>query len=170
MTLTGSSSESLSHRGLAFAGREADRTVLWLRGDHDASTVTALSKNIARVIALDDADFVVDLSDVQFKGAATVVGVIIRARNFLRLQSRTLVLRSPSTCARRVLDVCGLAALLDPSPVENRVDGPADAAEPSNAENPFSAADVTAAGKTSSVDGHHRAEELTTDGAGPGGA
>jgi hypothetical protein len=52
----------------AFAGRNPDRTVVWLRGEHDVSTVAALSETMARAIALDDADVVVDLSDVQFMG------------------------------------------------------------------------------------------------------
>ena len=62
------------------------RTVVWLRGEHDLSTVDSLSEIMARAIALDDADVVVDLSDVVFMSAATV-GVIIRAREFLRLES-----------------------------------------------------------------------------------
>ena len=69
-------------RLLAFARRDAARTVVWLRGEHDVSTVAALSETLARAIALDDADLVVDLSDVQFMGAATV-GVIVRARELL---------------------------------------------------------------------------------------
>ena len=101
----------------AFAGRNPDRTVVWLRGEHDVSTVAALSETMARAIALDDADLVVDLSGVQFMGAATV-GVIVRAREFLRLRSRSLALRSPSRCARRILDLCGHADLLDPRPVD----------------------------------------------------
>ncbi len=50
-------------------------------------------------------------------GAATV-GVIIRARELLRLRSRSLVLRSPSRCARRILHLCGAADLLDPHLVD----------------------------------------------------
>jgi anti-anti-sigma factor len=98
----------------AFAGCNPDRTVVWLRGEHDVSTVAALSEIMARAIALDDADVVVDLSEVQFMGAAAV-GVVIRAQEFLRLRSRLLVLRSPSEGARRVLEVCGHADLLDPA-------------------------------------------------------
>jgi anti-anti-sigma factor len=111
------SSSVTSRRGLvAFAERDADRTVVWLQGEHDVSTVAALSEIMARAIALDDADLVVDLSGVQFMGAATV-GVIIRARDFLGLRSRSLTLRSPSTCAGRILDVCGVADLLEDRPV-----------------------------------------------------
>ena len=39
------SSSVTSHRGpVAFPARDADRTVVWLRGEHDVSTVAALSQ------------------------------------------------------------------------------------------------------------------------------
>ena len=90
--------------------RDPPCTVIWLRGEHDMSTVAELSETIARAIALDDADLVVDLADVEYMGAATV-GVLSRARELLRARSRSLVLRSPSRCARRVLELCGHADL-----------------------------------------------------------
>jgi anti-anti-sigma factor len=104
-----------SQNRFAFAERDVDRTVVWLRGEHDASTVAALWDTIGQAIALDDADVVVDLSGVEFMGSATV-GVIIRARE--SLWPRALTLRSPSRCAQRVLDLYGLADLLDERPVE----------------------------------------------------
>jgi anti-anti-sigma factor len=174
----------------AFAGRNPDRTVVWLRGEHDVSTVAALSEIMARAIALDDADVVVDLSDVQFMGAATV-GVIIRAREFLRLRSRTLVLRSPSECARRILDVCGHADLLDPRPVDatpltgtagalgtwvevpasDRIDRRPDdpAPKPRSAPDPVPVGRASAAMRLSSADAHYRADERATNGVGRGG-
>jgi anti-anti-sigma factor len=114
MATSACSSVTGSRRSLgSYAERDADRTVVWLRGEHDLSTVEALSETMARAIALDDADVVVDLSEVHFMSAATV-GVIIRAREFLRLESRSLALRSPSKCAGRVIDLCGLGDLFDP--------------------------------------------------------
>jgi anti-sigma B factor antagonist len=116
------SSAVTSHRGLvAFAERDAHRTVVWLQGEHDVTTVAALSETMARAIALDDSDLVIDLSGVDFMDAATI-GVIVRARDFLAQRSRSMSLRSPSTCARRIIDVCDLADLLDadlldPSPL-----------------------------------------------------
>ena len=110
------SSAVTSHRGLlAFAERDAHHTVVWLQGEHDISTVAALSETMARAIALDDADLVIDLNGVEFMDAATI-GVIVRARDFLRQRSRSISLRSPSACARRILDVCDLSDLLDPRP------------------------------------------------------
>jgi anti-anti-sigma factor len=174
-----------------FAGRNPDRTVVWLRGEHDVSTVAALSEVMARAIALDDADVVVDLSEVQFMGAATV-GVIIRAREFLRLRSRFLVLRSPSECARRILDVCGHSdLLLDPRitdatpltgpagalgtwvvvPASDRIDRRVDASapEPSSAPDPVPVGRVSAARGVLSADAHHRADERAPNGVGGGG-
>jgi anti-sigma B factor antagonist len=101
---------------VAFPVRDSDRTVVWLRGEHDVSTVAALSQTMARAIAIDDGDLVIDLSGVDFMDAATV-GVLVRARDFLELQSRALVLRSPSTAAARVLDLCELADLREPRPI-----------------------------------------------------
>jgi|GEM_PF-7134513 anti-anti-sigma factor len=97
---------------LAFVGRDADRTVVWLRGTYDLSSVTALAELMARAIAIDDGDLVVDLHQVQFIDAASV-GVLMRVHKFLVLRSRSLVLRSPSRSARSVLDECGLT---DPLP------------------------------------------------------
>lgn len=113
MELAESSSVTSHHGPVAFPARDADRTVVWLRGEHDICTVAALSQILARAIALDDGDLVVDLGGVRFMDASTV-GVILRARDFLRLQSRSLALRSPSTCAARVLDVSNLGYLLEP--------------------------------------------------------
>jgi anti-anti-sigma factor len=95
------------------AGSEADCTVVWLRGEHDISTTEALSLTVARAIAHDDAALVIDLSEAQFVSVATI-GVIVRTREFLRLRSRSLTVRSASTFVRRVFDVCGLSDLLDP--------------------------------------------------------
>jgi len=118
MATTACSSGTVSCRSLgSFAARDADRTVVWLRGEHDLSTVDELSETMARAIALDDADVVVDLSEVVFMSAATV-GVIVRAREFLRLESRSLALRSPSKCAGRVVDLCGLTDLFNERAVD----------------------------------------------------
>jgi anti-anti-sigma factor len=68
---------------------------------------------MARAITLGDAELVVDLSGVEFMGAATV-GVLIRSRALLRTRSRSLVLRSPSRSARHLLDLCDLTGLVDP--------------------------------------------------------
>ncbi len=112
------SSGSVTRRRPAmFSSCQADGGVIWLRGGHDTSTVAALCTIMARALGFDHADFVIDLSEVTFMDAATV-GVITRAKGFLRDRSRCLTLRSPSPPARRVLGRSGLADLVDPEPAE----------------------------------------------------
>lgn len=97
-------------------GGDAEPTVVTLRGEHDVSTVVALSATLAEAIALDDADLVLDLSEVEYLGAGSI-DAIVRAREFLRLRSRSLELRSPSRCAWRVLEVCELTDLIEAHPL-----------------------------------------------------
>jgi anti-sigma B factor antagonist len=88
-------------------------TVLCLDGEHDIATLPLVTELLAGAIATGDTEVVVDLSGVTFIGAATI-DELIRSRNRLWLQSRTLTLRSPSRFARRVLDLCGLTDLVEP--------------------------------------------------------
>jgi anti-sigma B factor antagonist len=121
MTLTESSSVIAPPEELAAAtGPNANRNVVCLRGEYDISTEMALSHTMAGAMALDEGDLVVDLSGVTFMDAATI-GVFIQARNDLRLQCRSLTLRSSSRFARRVLELCGLTDLLDPPTVDTRI-------------------------------------------------
>lgn len=101
----------------ATISREVGYTVVSLLGEHDIATREELTDTMAVAIALNGDDVVVDLSGVEFMGAATI-HVIARAEAFLRRRSRALTLRSPSNCARRVVDVCGLAALVETAPAE----------------------------------------------------
>lgn len=82
------------------------RPVVWLRGEHDAFTAAELSEALELALASDHGDVVVDLSGVEFMGTATVA-VIMRARECLFQGSRSLAVRSPSSRAQRVLDLCG---------------------------------------------------------------
>ena len=92
---------------VTFRGSDGDQTVVWLRGEHDIATVSTLSELLARATAFDDADLVVDLSEVEFMGVVTVE-VLLHERERLALLSRSLTLRSPSSRAERVLALCGL--------------------------------------------------------------
>lgn len=94
---------------------KAHRTIICLRGEHDAFTAGALAEAISHATTLGEGDLVIDLTDVEFMAIATV-GVISQARERLRLQSRSVVLQSPSRCAQRVLDLCGIADRVEPSP------------------------------------------------------
>ena len=106
---------AVAQRAMAPSARGTPhRPVVWLRGEHDASTAAALSATMAEAIALDNANVVVDLSEVDYMGVATVV-VFIDAVELLRLRSRSLILRAPSMVTRRVLEVCDLAHLIEPA-------------------------------------------------------
>jgi anti-anti-sigma factor len=94
---------------------EGFANLVWLRGEHDCSTVAAATEVIDRAIAFGGVDVVVDLEDVSFMDAATV-GLIARASERLEIRARSLVLRSPSPCARRILELCRLSHLIDPEP------------------------------------------------------
>jgi anti-anti-sigma factor len=81
---------------------------VWVSGEHDASTVHELAESLARAIALVDLDVVADLRGGRFMDASTI-GVIVRADLYLRSRSRTLTIRAPSPCARRVVAICGVS-------------------------------------------------------------
>lgn len=106
---------SVSRRGSATG--EADCTVVWVRGEHDIATRVSLVVVIARAAQRNDADLVVDLSRVTFMDASTI-GAIVGSRNRLRSQGRSLHVRAPSPAAARVLELCGLGSLVQPSRVE----------------------------------------------------
>jgi len=91
--------------------------VVWLRGQHDASTESALSLTLARAIALDASGLVLDLTEVRVMSPSTLEA-IVRAREFLRQRSASLTVRSPSARVRRLIDACGLNDLLGPEPRE----------------------------------------------------
>ncbi len=116
MVTAGSSFFTLSDRPpLGQRGPEAGPIVVWLWGEHDASTDRALCLTLARAIALDRAGLVLDLSEVESMGTSTL-GVILRARRFLRQRSASLTVRAPSAAAKSVIDDCGLSDLLCPGP------------------------------------------------------
>jgi anti-anti-sigma factor len=87
-------------------------TIASLDGVHDVSTVATLCDTLAALIASNDADLILDLSAVEFLDASTVA-VLLRAEAFLGGRARSLVLRSPSSCARGVLDAWGLSNLVE---------------------------------------------------------
>ncbi len=94
--------------GWTHVGREDGRTVVWVRGQHDAATSTALSQSLRGAAALDDGDLIVDLSGVDLMGGATV-DVLVSTRAMLWRRLQLLALRAPSRSARLVLDLCAVA-------------------------------------------------------------
>lgn len=95
---------------------EGGRTVVWLAGDQDMATAPALADTLDRAGSAGDADLIVDLSGVAFIDASTI-GVLVRSRNSLHAKGRSLTLRSPTSGASRVLEVCRLGWLVDPRPL-----------------------------------------------------
>jgi anti-anti-sigma factor len=93
--------------------RDGNRTVVWLAGECDITTLLVTADTMMKAISLDDGDLIVDLSEVTFLSAATI-GALIGVRNLLRGESRSMTLRSPSRFATRILDLCGLDDLVDP--------------------------------------------------------
>jgi anti-anti-sigma factor len=93
--------------------QEGSRVVVALRGEHDMSTAASLAEALAEVNAVGEGDVVVDLSEVLFMDAA-IITELIDGRNALRSRSRDLTLRAPARFPRRVLELCGLAGLVDP--------------------------------------------------------
>lgn len=104
-------SVTVARRGSTPDDRDADCTIVWLHGEHDIATKVAVVVTIARAAKRDDADLLVDLSEVTFMDASTI-GALVGSRNRLRARSQSLLLRSPSPRARLVLDLCGLAHLV----------------------------------------------------------
>ena len=80
------------------------RVVVYLHGEYDLANAARLTYTLARATAIGAADLVVDLSGVQFMDASTV-GIILDARPLLRQESRSLIVRSPSSSARRLSPV-----------------------------------------------------------------
>ena len=99
---------------------DADTGVVWLRGEHDISTTPVLSEVISQALAAADADLILDLSEVLFMDASTIA-VFARTQTSLGARSRSLVLRSPSRCANRVLDLCGFRDLVLGNPLRRSI-------------------------------------------------
>ena len=112
MPPNGVPSVSLSRRGPKRLGGEPLRTVVWVGGEQDMATRVQLTAGLAEAAGLDDADVVVDISGVTFMDASTI-GALVVARNGLRAHSRSLSVRDPSPSARGLLNLCGLARLID---------------------------------------------------------
>jgi anti-anti-sigma factor len=85
--------------------------VVTVSGEQDGSNAPLLLAACVSAIAQDGCDLVIDLRDVKFISAATI-GVIGVVDDALRLRSRSLAIESPSTCSRRLLELCDLAAII----------------------------------------------------------
>ena len=98
--------------------QEGDVTVVSLHGEQDGSLVPSLRDALAGISG-SGTDIVIDLRDVTFIDCA-VFGAIIGARSELRDDGRSLSLRAPSRCVRRLMDLLRLEDLLDSTPATGR--------------------------------------------------
>jgi len=96
-------------------GRDATHTVVALRGELDAAALSSLAESFDEAIERDESDVVIDLAGVDFIGAAWI-GTFVRSRAYLESQDRALTVRAPSRVAHRLLDLCGLANLIELAP------------------------------------------------------
>lgn len=117
MTRSESAPIVISLRSSTSQDGDTEHTVVWVRGEHDLASRVALVVAIARAAKRDDADLLVDLSEVTFMDASTI-GALVGSRNRLSIRSRSLQLRAPSPLARRVLEQCGLTDLIHPEAAE----------------------------------------------------
>lgn len=119
MAPTESPSMYVSERGNKYLRSDPQRTVVWLTGEHDIATSMELSVTLAEAAGRDDADIVVDLSDVTFMDASTIDALVV-ARDDLRACSRSLHVRTPTPRARRLFNLCGLADMIDEHPAKSQ--------------------------------------------------
>jgi anti-sigma B factor antagonist len=87
-------------------------TVVWLRGEHDLSTVEAFTLAITEAVDSGGSDLVIDLSGVEFMDSTTIEQ-ILAARTRLGAEGRKARVRHPSRPARYLLNICDLAHLVE---------------------------------------------------------
>lgn len=117
-TMARPTSPSVSIARRRSSRRRSERTVLWVRGDHDIATKVSVAVGIVRAAECDETRVIVDLSGVTFMDASTV-GAIVGTANRLRSRGQSLEVRAPSRPARRVLELCGLAHLIQQAPAHS---------------------------------------------------
>jgi anti-sigma B factor antagonist len=89
---------------------DGDSRVFALRGELDLETAPALRQRLHRAIEEGHTDLVVDLSGLTFLDS-TGISVLVDALKHVRRLDGTLVLRSPATRTRRVLEIAGLVEI-----------------------------------------------------------
>jgi anti-anti-sigma factor len=94
---------------------DASHTVVALRGELDEAALSSLVESFDDAIEQDESDVVIDLAGVEFIGAAWI-GTFVRTRAYLASRDRALTVRAPSHVAHRLLDLCELSHLIEPTP------------------------------------------------------
>ena len=107
----------VSEIGGVTMGRDGDRVSVRMWGEHDLSTVDLLGAALVEAIAAGDLDVVVDLSDVSFMDVSTA-GALVQGRALLKVRGRRLTVQSTTPAHRRLLEMCDLGDLIEPTPSE----------------------------------------------------
>jgi anti-anti-sigma factor len=98
---------------------EGGETAVTVKGEIDLATVGILRHCLAEVTSSSRQGVVVDLAGVTFMDS-TGLGLLATTSGNLRRESRTLVLRNPTTGVRRVLKVTGLDWMLGVTQLASR--------------------------------------------------
>lgn len=117
MAANGVSTADGETRALAGAdvAPEASHVVVRLWGEHDMASAAVVTRALANAVDNSDADVVVDLTEVEFMDCSTL-RVLVSARAVLQQRSRRLTVRvSPIALAHRLLVLCGLEDMVEPS-------------------------------------------------------
>ena len=91
---------------LSFA-QEDDRAVLSARGELDAYSAPALEDHVARLLADDARNIVLDLSETAFLDSSGLRAILTAQRRLSNADGQ-LTLRAPSEPVSRLLEITGL--------------------------------------------------------------
>ena len=92
------------------AAGEGDAVVIYVRGEIDMATAARLRDAIEPHLGPGQT-IVLELSGVTFMDSSCL-GVLVQARGSLTADGGSLMLRNPSTMARRLVTIAGLEGLL----------------------------------------------------------
>lgn len=102
----------------------AETAMVRMRGEHDLSNVAELCAAL-QAVCVGPGDVVVDAAGVTFLSAATLGAIAERAAH-LHEQGRALLIRTPSWCTRRLLELCELTVLVERAAVRPAGQGDAE--------------------------------------------
>ncbi|HEY8533639.1 MAG TPA: STAS domain-containing protein [Micromonospora sp.] len=95
--------------------QRGDVTVVSVAGDLDVATAPMLETRLSELLDQGACRLVLDLADVSFCDSAGL-SLFVRAREHCRDAGGRLQLAAPARTVRRVLEVSGLAGVLEISP------------------------------------------------------
>ena len=94
---------------------EAPRVVMRLWGEHDMASAEMLTEAFMDAVDDTNADVLIDLTAVEFMDCSTL-RVLVSGRAMLTQHSRGLRVRvSPTALAHRILALCGLEDMVEPT-------------------------------------------------------